>query len=291
MMLMTEAPTDLLADPGPGYGSELEWEEFDRVATLPAGAWTAVAVDVDVRSLPTNALPSYLEACAKAQAFAAAKLAAGVAEFAARADADSVEATVALALREPIGAAQRRIWWTSRLRRRLPAFFAAFAVGDLTEAHAVRLVEATGTVDDPDLLAQVQQRTLAHLGRKTAAELHRYVSRLLTRLDPEGAQRRARAARDDTDVTLQPQPDGMALVCAQLPAEDAVTVKSAADAYAATGEEAGDPRRTGVPRGELLTRLCSEYLTGTVASLAGLGGLPRAGGRPIEIGITVDLAT
>ena len=35
MMLMTEAPTDLLADPGPGYGAELEWEEFDRVAALP----------------------------------------------------------------------------------------------------------------------------------------------------------------------------------------------------------------------------------------------------------------
>src|SRR5947209_14984608 len=289
MMLMTEAPTDLLTDPGPGYGSELEWEEFDRVAALPAGAWTTVAIDVDVRSLPTNGLPAYLEACAKAQAFAAAKLAAGVAEFASRADADSVEATVALALREPIGAAQRRIWWCSRLRRRLPAFFAAFTVGDLTEAHAVRLVEATGTVDDPELLAQVQQRTLAHLGRKTAAELHRYVSRLLTRLDPDGAQRRARAARDDTDVTLQPQQDGMALVCAQLPAEDAVTVKSAADAYAATAKNAGDPRRTGVLRGELLARLCSDYLTGTLAT--GIGPAPRAGGRPIEIGITVDLAT
>src|SRR5947209_7906484 len=191
MMLMTEAPTDLLADPGPGYGAELEWEEFDRVAALPAGAWTAVAVDVELR-------------------------------------------------------------------------------------------------------AQVQQRTLAHLGRKTAAELRRYVSRLLTRLDPDGAQRRARAARDDTDVTLQPQPDGMALVCAQLPVEDAVTVKSAADAYAATAKNAGDPRRTGVLRGELLARLCSDYLTGTLGPLAGqggLGGAPRAGGRPIEIGITVDLAT
>ena len=287
MMLMTEAPTDLLAAPDVSC-AELEWEEFDRIRSLPAGAWTAVAVDVDPGSLPTNALPAYLEACARVQAWAAARLACGVAELAARPDADSVDATVALALRESIGSAQRRIWWASRLRRRLPRFLAAFSVGDLSEWQAISLVEATSRVDDADLLDEVQTRALAHLGRKTARELSRYVTRLLARLDPAGAQRRAREARDDADVTLHPRDEGMACVVIDAPVEDGLVIKAAADAYAANAKSNGDPRKIGVLRAELLRRLCDGYLAGDLATF---GAAPRAGGRPIEVAVTVDLQT
>ena len=98
----------------------LDGELLGALDDAPAGAWLAQLIDsVDVRSLTSLELPSYLRQCSRMQAWAGAKLAAGVAQLASRPDAIGPDKDVAFALREPVGAAQRRIWWgrSGRARR------------------------------------------------------------------------------------------------------------------------------------------------------------------------------
>jgi hypothetical protein len=72
-------------------------------------------------------------------------------------------------------------------------------------------VTATAPVDDAELLAKIEDKVLtcdSALAR-TATELKRAARQALTRLDPAGALDRMRAAREDADVILVPDEDGM----------------------------------------------------------------------------------
>ncbi|HET7312570.1 MAG TPA: hypothetical protein VFJ17_14730 [Mycobacteriales bacterium] len=79
----------------------------------------------------------------------------------------------------------------------------------------------------------------------------------------------------------------MATSVMEAPVEEALIVKTAADAYAATSKAAGDDRRIGVLRSEGLARICGDYLSGLSATRTAL----RTGGLPIEIGIVIDVET
>jgi uncharacterized protein DUF222 len=195
-----------------------------------------------------------------------------------------------LALREPVGAAQRRIHHAKRLCRMLPTTRRLFRRGAISEKQADAIVEATSTVDDTDLATAVEDKVLTSAGAlaKTARELGRAARQALTRLDPEGAQARARAVRNEADVIFHPGEDGMATTVMEGPVEESLIVKSAADAYAATCKASGDASRIGVLRSEGLARICGDYLSG----LSAVGGLaPRSGGMPIEVSIVVGLDT
>jgi len=175
----------------------LDGELLGALEDTPAGPWLAeLLAAVDPSRLSTWELPTFLRACSRMQAWSSAQLAGAVAELACRPDAVGPDKDVALALREPVGAAQTRIWWCRRLRRLLPGVRHAFASGDLTERHVVRVIEATSGVDDPELMAKIEERVLPTSGGKTANELARRAREVLKRLDPGGVQRRAKAARD-----------------------------------------------------------------------------------------------
>jgi hypothetical protein len=109
---------------------------------------------------------------------------------------------------------------------------------------------------------------------------------VVKRLDPHGVSRRARAARDQADVYFEPGEDGMAGVNMVAPVEDAAIVKTAVDAYAATCKSTGDPRPIGVLRAEAPVKWASSFLAGLAD-----GHVPKAAGRPIEVGVTVGLRT
>ena len=233
----------------------LDGELLGALDTTPAGPWLAELVAAVGRSrLTTFELPAYLRACQRVASWANAQLAAGVAELASRPDQDAFgpDKEVAFALREPVGAAQRRLWWCKRLRRFLPETWQRMAAGDLSERHVTRLVEVTATVDDPQLMAEIEARVLAGADGKTADELARHARDTLKRLDPTGTARRARAARNDADVEFYPDRDGVGMgdVSIHAPIEDATLIKTAVDAYAATAKAAGDPRPIGVLRAE-----------------------------------------
>jgi len=263
---------------------------LETTESVPAGPWLADAIDeIEPSMLSDWDLPAYLRACARVHAWSAARLSEGIAELASRQGAFGADKEVALALREPVGAAQRRVHYARRLRRLLPETRRLFLRGDLGEKHVNAVIEATSGVEDPDLLAAVEDKVLTcTAGRAgTARELHRATRRALTRLDPDGAQDRARNAREHADVTLLPGDDGMSTVVVDAPVEQALPVKAAADAFAATRKAAGDTRPIGVLRAQGLARICGDYLCGVSTTTAA----PRAGGRPIEIGITVGLDT
>ena len=266
----------------------LDGELLGALDDTPAGPWLAELVaSVDRTRLTTFELPGYLRACQRVASWANAQLAAGVVELASRQDGFGVDKDIAIALREPVGAAQQRLWWSKRLLRTLPGTWRRMADGDISEKHAHRMVEVTATVDNPDLLTQLEERVLPKAHLKTVEQLISAARKTLARPDPDGTQRRARAARELADVALYPAEDGMGDVAIHAPIEDAVTIKTAVDAYAATAKAAGDPRPIGVLRAEAPAKWASDYLTGTSSS----GAAPRSGGRPIEIAITVGLRT
>ena len=267
----------------------LDGELLGALDDAPPGGWLAQMLDgVDVGSLTTGELATYLRQCSRAQAWLGSCLDTGVAELASRRDRDvAAEVEVSMALRESLQAAQRRIHRSLRLRALLPGFKRAFHRGDLSELDVTGLVEATSCTDDPAVLSTVQDRTLANLRGQSTRELRRYTRRLLDRLDPTAATRRARTARAQANVTLHPGEDGMASIVTDQPVEDAMIVKAAVDAKAITAKQAGDPRPIGALRCEGLTQLCSDYLTGRGTA----GAAPRSAGRPIEINVVVGLRT
>lgn len=291
MMIAVEAPDELYDDSVviPSVCTA-DGEMLARVEDVPAGAWLASVLEsVDVTRLTAHDLPSYLRASARVAAWAASLTDTAVAELASRPDrrGAAADVEVAFALREPLAVAQRRIQRALRLRAFLPTLKRAFSYGDLSEYQVERVVAATGHCDDRDILDRVQTGVLRHAATKTASELHRYARRLIDRLDPAGAIRRAAKARAKADVTLHPSADGMASVVTDQPVEDAMIVKAAVDAKAITAKQHGDTRPIGVLRAEGLTQLCSDYLTGTSSGATA----PRSGGRPIEIGIVLGLRT
>jgi hypothetical protein len=222
MLLTVECPDELLDVVAVPAVMTAPGVALEAVEEVPAGPWLAALLDsVEVAKLSEWDLPAYLRACARVQAWAAARLSDGVAELASRPGGFGADKEVALALREPVGAAQRRVHHAKRLRRLLPTTRRLFRWGVLSDKHVEAMVEATGTVDDAGLLAAVEDRVLTSPGAlaKTARELSRAARQGLTRLDPDGAQDRARAAREQADVALLPGEDGMAMVVVDAPVE------------------------------------------------------------------------
>src|SRR3954453_1585896 len=291
MFLTIDCPDELLTDGGIPAAMTGAGVRLEALEEVPAGPWLAAGLDsIDPRQLSAWDLPAYLRASARMQAWAAARVSDGVAELALRTGDFGSDKDIGMALREPVGAAQRRIHHAKRLRQMLPTTRCLFRAGAINEKQADAIVEATSGVKDSDLAAAVESKVLTSPGAlaKTAKELKRAARQALTRLDPEGEQDRARAAREEADVIFHPGEDGVAATVVEGPVEQTLIVKTAADAYAATRKAAGDPRRIGVLRCEGVARMCGDYLTG--ASRLD-GAAPRAGGLPVEIGVVVGLQT
>ena len=161
MMLMTETPS-FPSELGLGLSCTGPGELLAQLGDEPAGPWLAVLLDgIDPSGLTDLELPEYLRQCARVRAWASAKLTAGVVEISSRPTVTCPDKEVALALCEPAGTAQRRIWIAARLVRRLPRLFARHREGELSAEHVEKVVEATGRVHDRQLLATVEER-VAH---------------------------------------------------------------------------------------------------------------------------------
>jgi len=152
MQIMTDVPDEVFTtNPVLGLVSTPVGELLGPVNEQPAGAWTAVVLDgIDLAELSSADLCDFLTAAGRAQAWVGSLIVSGVQELARRRDVPRADVEVAHALREPIGAAQRRIWQARRLRM-LPATARLLRAGVLSERHAMAMVEATAPVDDPEL--------------------------------------------------------------------------------------------------------------------------------------------
>jgi hypothetical protein len=172
---------------------------------------------------------------------------------------------------------------------------------DLPKARAIS--EATEVLDKT-ATAAVQSRVLPKATTQTVGELRAALSRAVLAADPDAANRRHRAARNDRRVQLHPHPDGMGAMWALLPADDATAAYARLDALA-RDMDADDPRGMDARRAVILTdQLLGRDVRGErqttvevqvnldAATLAGLADNPGelAGYGPIPAEMARELA-
>src|SRR3954467_14491468 len=177
----------------------------------------------------------------------------------------------------------------------LPRTFAALKRGELDERRAQELFDALQHAD-PELVplvdAAIWHETPSLL---TLAALHRRALALLLELDPQSAEENREQAQKDADVFVQPRPDGVATLGADLPADEAAQAYGLIDQLATMAKTDGDQRPIRQIRTELFSLLLrrpgsprpavAANLTVT-AALAALEGASTAPGEVNGFAIT-----
>ena len=194
---------------------------------------------------------------------------------------------VAAALRLSCATAQRRIDVARSLTARLAATGRALAAGTISYWHAASLAEAVEKLD-PATTALVEARVLAKAAGQTVAEFRRSVRTAVLACDPVGAEERHERAKAQRHLAVFPGDDAMAFLDGYLPADGAVIVKFAVDAYAnLPGVDRSLPieaRRT-----DGLVQICQEALDRLAAQPA--QQRKRARARRPEGRVTISLET
>lgn len=230
----------------------------DRLAKLPSSLGDdAERIDV------IAALEQVKAAAGAAQAqiitqFAASREAANTAAgVPARHAARGVPEQVGLARRVSPAAAARHLARAHALIEQLPAVFALWQRGEISEHVATIVATETShlTADDRRLVDQQLAPLLPELSPKRA---HATVQRLAIQADPAAAVARAGRARQDRRVGVRPAPDTMAVLTALLPCEQGVAAYAALRRYADTLIGTGDPRS----RDQIMADTMVQRLTG-----------------------------
>jgi hypothetical protein len=115
---------------------------------------------------------------------------------------DRLAREVSLQLGMSVPAARKLIWAAWALEARLPGVGKALAQGRLEPGKAKMVVEETGVLSDPGMLARAEDLILAGLGKcRTWSDLLRLVQRAVVTVDPEGAvKRREQEERENARV-------------------------------------------------------------------------------------------
>lgn len=199
--------------------------------------------------------------------------------------------------------AQARVATARVLAADLPVTARALADGHLSPARVAVLVEGAGRLCaradalleeslDPEqreqvtgirteLLTLFEQRTVAYASTHAVSKVKQQVRRTVSAIDPRGAaERRARAARQCTSVTIEHHLDGMSSLTATMPSEQAVACLKLLDVVARNPERADMSRTLGERRADAMRAL---LLNGTSDD-----GASRV---PVALHVTVDLET
>ncbi len=230
----------------------------DRLAGLPAAV-----VDDAERIDVIAALEKLKAAAGAAQAqvitqFAASQEAANTAMgVPARHAARGVPEQVGLARRVSPASAARQVTQARALIEQLPATFALWQRGEISDHVATIVATETShlAVADRQLVDKQLAGPLPALSPKRA---HATARRLAIQADPRAAVERARRAREDRRVGIRPAPDTMAVLSALLPCEQGVAAYAALRRHADTLIGAGDPRS----RDQIMADTLVERLTG-----------------------------
>jgi hypothetical protein len=198
-----------------------------------------------------------------------------------------VAAQVALARRESPHRGQRHLGLAKVVAAELPATWAAWRAGRITEWKATLVARETGclsladrlSVDatvagDPDRLEAMGERELVQACQAQAYQL-----------DPEAFVTRRRNAEADRHVTLRPAPDTMTWLTALLPVAEGVAAHAALMKAAGAARAAGDPRS----RGQVMADTLVERVTGVSARVdpASPGGSDGARSPGIGLGLVM----
>lgn len=158
----------------------------------------------------------------------------------------------------------------------LPQVAEALAAGVISEPAVRAICRAASTLSVDDLVvfdAEIGPK-LAGLTPRQAGQL---AERIAISLDPEAASEHAERRREDVRVDLTPQPDGMAALLVEGPAEHVTALHKSLEGWALGLRSAGDER----PLPKIMFDTLVERVTGAA----------HASDTTVEVGIVIDLAT
>ena len=149
---------------------------------------------------------------------------------------------VAPALGITSAAARAQLGKSLVLAERLPATLALLTRGELTPAHARRMVNLVGPVEDDAQRADIEAHVLGLLDRKTPPQLGDCARRIVLRKDADAAARKLVAAVRERGVRLHERRDGTASISLDLPLPAAAAIYRALEKYAEDARTEGDER-------------------------------------------------
>lgn len=217
-----------------------------------------------------------------------------------RGDAADTTDEFALALAETTHVAGKQISLARQLTSRFPALHAAMRRGELDATKATRVIEAALPLPD-ELARELDEWMRGRVAGRDATAIGGSARYQVHRLDPDGAERRARRRRRDRKVEFVPNLDGMADLIGYLPAEVASAAYGRIDAIAKSCRTRDDARSLDEVRADVFTELLlgKQQYTKTVqvhvtvpitallgddstpADLAGYGPLPASIARQL----------
>jgi hypothetical protein len=194
---------------------------------------------------------------------------------------------VACALRISERSAEAQVAEARALTRLFPEALGELAVGRVQVTQVRSLIEATGALSDEAARA-VQERVLGRMPDQSPAATRKALARAVHKVDPEGAARRHEAARRERRVAHYPESDGMSVLSATLPAEQAVHAMAVIDAHARDArKEPGDTRTLEQARADsfyqLVTGCHGAYPAAVVQVAVGLDTLLGVDQQPGEL--------
>ena len=206
-----------------GLGSEMVRLFADGPADLAAVGWLG---RVDPQALDDAGRVDLIRAWERVAAMVAGRQQAALVAVAEATEAvtggrwqaeEEARHEVAAALRLSPGTAGERTWVATSLARRLSASLVALRAGDITYLQAAHLASAVRELPD-ELATRVETRALTKAGDQTLAEFKRTVRRAVLAADPAAAAERHEKAVAARTMGAMPQPDGMQLLWATMPA-------------------------------------------------------------------------
>jgi Domain of unknown function (DUF222) len=157
-------------------------------------------------------------------------------------------------------AAAGRVNTAVELVEQLPATHAALLDGRIDRYRATVIADQTAVLGGEDRRA-VEQRVLPEALRRTPKKFQALVCRAVHAADPAAAGKRERKARKERCVTHRALPDGVGMLAAYLPAEDALSAYTLLDLIAAANKGLDD-RGVDALRADALSDLVTRLLAG-----------------------------
>ena len=181
-------------------------------------------------------------------------------------------------------------WWLAReTAGPLRATGAALREGEISERHALALVESVALLSDEQAV-EVEQRVLSRAGGRNASRFRQLCRNAVHAVDADAVVRRHREKVTERSVTWWPEEDGMAGLRVYASAPDVMAIYGALDVLAGP-READDPRTVGARRLDALLALCLAAVVPDDASDRCRVGVLKARAPRVEVQVVVDLAT
>src|SRR5664280_953443 len=188
--------------------------------------------------------------------------------------------------------AQRRVRQALDFTMDLPGTLEALSLGRIDRGRALTILDRTENLS-ADLRRRVESAVLPKATTRTPGQLRGVVDRAVISVDPAAAKKRQIKAREERQVTVRPNRDGMSTFIAEIAAEHAGVAFSVLDRVATTlHRRADEVRRIGALRADVFSDIFDQLATQGAVDLRGtIGGRAVITHDPLKYSWINDTAT